>query len=118
MKIVLNKCYGGFMLSHLAYERLLKLGVPSYKSYQDIPDPRKPYILVNDDLLNREKYISNFFLDEHRSNPLLIQVVEELGTAASGVFSELKVVEIPDDVEWEMECFDGIETIREISRTW
>jgi hypothetical protein len=32
--------------------------------------------------------------------------------------AELKVVESPDDVEWEIEEYDGIEWIAEVHRTW
>ena len=35
-----------------------------------------------------------------------------------GKFSYLKIVEIPDDVEWEIDDYDGIETIHEVHRSW
>jgi len=55
---------------------------------------------------------------EDRTNPLLVQVVEELGVKASGISAKLKVVEIPDDIEWEIDDYDGMETIREKHRSW
>ena len=56
---------------------------------------------------------------EDRSNPLLVQVVEELGSeVASSRMAELAVVEIPDGVEYEIDDYDGIETIHEKHRTW
>ncbi len=33
-------------------------------------------------------------------------------------FAKLKVVEIPDDVDWEVENYDGIEWIAEKHRIW
>jgi len=48
----------------------------------------------------------------------LVQVVEELGDIASDGYSELSVVEIPDDVEWYIEEYDGMEHIAEQHRTW
>ena len=42
-----------------------------------------------------------------RNDPILIRVVEELGEMAGGVCSKLVIVEIPDDVEWTIEEYDG-----------
>jgi hypothetical protein len=55
---------------------------------------------------------------EFRTNPLLIQVIEELGDKASGRFSKLSIVEIPDDVEFTIEEYDGFEHVAEAHRTW
>jgi hypothetical protein len=55
---------------------------------------------------------------EDRANPLLIQTVEELGEAANGRFAELKVIEIPDGVEWEINEYDGVESVHEKHRSW
>lgn len=60
----------------------------------------------------------SFDYEENRSDPALVQVVEELGKVASGRLSELVVVDIPDDVEYEIDDYDGLETIREKHRTW
>jgi len=64
----------------------------------------------------RQHYLGN--RDRERDNPLLIQVVEELGAAANGRCADLKIVEIPDDVEWTIEEYDGLEHIAEKHRTW
>lgn len=53
-----------------------------------------------------------------RDDPLLVQVVEELGDAAGGDFSKLRVAEIPADVEYTIEEYDGNEHIAEAHRTW
>ena len=53
-----------------------------------------------------------------RTDPLLVQVVEELGEEANGRFAELKVIEIPDDVQWELAEYDGIESVHEVHRSW
>ena len=89
MKVVINKCYGGFQLSRRAYE---ELGL-EWDGY-------------------------GFAYDNDRANPKLVEVIERLGSTGSGMFGSLKVVEIPDDVEWEIENYDGIETIREKHRIW
>ena len=46
------------------------------------------------------------------------QTVEELGDLASGRYSVLEVVEIPDDVKWEISEYDGSERIHECHRSW
>lgn len=56
--------------------------------------------------------------DIERTDPNLIKVVENLGEEANGPSSRLKVVEIPDDVDWYIEDYDGVETIHEKHRIW
>jgi hypothetical protein len=56
--------------------------------------------------------------DLARDDSLLVQVVEELGDLANGRHAELKVVEVPDDVEWAIEEYDGTEWVAEKHRTW
>lgn len=53
-----------------------------------------------------------------RDDPRLVAVVEEMGDAASGPHARLKVIEIPDDIEWMIEEYDGFEWISEAYRTW
>lgn len=53
-----------------------------------------------------------------RNDPALIQVVETMGERASDSYSRLKVVEIPDDVKWQIAEYDGMEWIAETHRTW
>lgn len=90
MKIVINDCYGGFGLSEEAEE-----------------------------LYVQKKNISGSFRgDILRNDSVLVEVVETLGDKASGIYSKLKVVEIPDDVtDWRIEEYDGWEHIAE-GRKW
>ena len=90
-KIVVNRCFGGFGLSRQAYE---ELG------------------------LAWDGYGYAYNEEEKRSDPKLVEVVEKLGDRASGLLSNLKVVTVPDDVEWEIDNYDGQETVRERSRSW
>ena len=55
---------------------------------------------------------------EDRTNLKLVECVEKLGEDADGDFAELKVVDIPDDVEYTIEEYDGIEWVSEKHRTW
>jgi hypothetical protein len=92
MKIVVNRCYGGYGLSRKAYEYLgMELEADSDCGYD--------------------------FADD-RTNPKLIKVVEKLGKEANSFLSDLEVVEIPDGIEWEIEEYDGRERVAEKHRTW
>ena len=54
----------------------------------------------------------SFEYDNRRTDPDLINVVENLGELASGPFSDLRVIEIPDDAtDWELNDYDGLEGI-------
>lgn len=65
-------------------------------------------------------YTDHTFEDfsQDRSNPLLVHIVEELGKDSWGRCAELKVVEIPDGVDFEIDEYDGSEHIAEKHRTW
>ena len=94
-KIVINKCYGGFGLSDEA-EKLL------------FNKARNPY---GKEFFSIQRHVN-------RSDPLLVELVEELGSKCWGDFAQLKIVEIPEDVEWEIIEYDGIEYIAEQHRKW
>lgn len=57
-----------------------------------------------------------------RHDPLLIACVEALGgdhrQGASGPCAQLKVVEIPDGTEYQIEEYDGNEHVAEKHQTW
>jgi hypothetical protein len=55
---------------------------------------------------------------EDRTDPKLIQVIEELGKKANGSCAKLKIVEIPDGIEWHIHEYDGYEHVAENHRTW
>ena len=56
--------------------------------------------------------------DIQRDDPELVRVVEALGEEANGECAQLKVVEIPEDVAWEIKEYDGNEYVAEKHRTW
>ena len=107
-KIVINNCFGGFGLSQEALMELQKLD---------------DNLVVTDDtaMLHRE----TLWLAEDlhgcpsfRANLNLVEVVEKLGSRADGDYSKLYIVEIPDDVEYTIENYDGQEWVAEVHRTW
>ena len=89
MKVVINDCHGGFGLSHEAYK------------YLNIPWDNYGYEFERD-----------------RANPDLVRCVEALGAKANGHYARLKIVEIPDGVDWIIEEYDGREWVAENHRTW
>ena len=62
--------------------------------------------------------IGCYAFDNDRSNPLLVEAVLKLKDKANGLYSELKIVEIPNDIEWNIFATNGEETIREKHRFW
>lgn len=128
MKVVLNKCYGGFSLSNAAYEALIKKGwkVTFYNEQgnhqdrdADICDGQGgeyPSKWCRDDL--RYSLVCSRRDKEIRAHADLVEVVEQLGDKANGRCAALEVVEIPDGVSWQIEEYDGMEHIAEKHRTW
>lgn len=102
MKVVINRCYGGFSVSAAVMERL---GLP---------------LTFADEVAAGREYSRNcnFLYGVERNDPRLVAAVEELGEAANGTHSELKVVEVPDGVRWHIEEYDGWESIHEDHRAW
>lgn len=112
MKIVINEDYGGYGLSDEAVLLYGQLAGIDLQSYTDEFGNTGFYIgTITDD---------NDFCeyDIARDDGFLIEVVETLGDAANSKYSSLKVVEIPDDVEWQIEEYAGNELIAEKHRTW
>ena len=91
-KVVINTCHGGFGISAAAESK--------YRELAGITDPDFHSLYIPRD-------------DEH-----LIAVVELMGKEANNRFSELKIVEIPDDVNWCIEEYDGKEWVAERHQTW
>jgi len=49
----------------------------------------------------------------------LIAAIEKVGeNKASGKLAKVRIVDIPDGVKWEIDEYDGIETIHECHRSW
>lgn len=104
MKIVINDCFGGFGLSNAAYEKLIEYGCPVRR-----------YL----DSYGKVCFSGKIDIENKRSNALLVSVIEELGSdKASGPYSRLKIIKIPDDVEWEIVEWEGAEHVAEKHRTW
>jgi trans-2-enoyl-CoA reductase len=117
MKIVINRCWGGFGLSEAAWEMILdRKGI----AWEKAPKEHKwGYAAYRDKNTGKEIDDSEYHYSyDLRNDPLLVEVVETLGEAADSDMAELEVVEIPDDVEWIIVDYDGMEHIAEKHRTW
>lgn len=53
-----------------------------------------------------------------RDDPTLVAIVESLGDKASRGHGALRIVEIPEDVDWIVTGYDGTEWVAEKHRTW
>ena len=114
MKIVINADWGGFGLSDAAIQRYAELAGLNLISKQD--DKFVTFTHWYQDIVDDDHYWSEH--DLARSDLLLVQVIEELGDAANGSFSRLKIVNVPDDITWHIEEYDGREHVAEDHRTW
>ena len=54
----------------------------------------------------------------YREDPILVEVVEELGEKANGSYAKLEVVEIPDDMDYTIDNYDGIEHLHQSVVEW
>lgn len=66
----------------------------------------------------RAEEISLDYIINDRSDSDLISIIERLGEKANGKHAKLKIVEIPDDVDYVIEDYDGAEHIAEKHRIW
>ena len=112
MKIVINNCYGGFSLSEEAIELYL-----TKKGLEFSKEKSQHFSLIGYNYFVKGQ---EDWYDRHidRDDPVLVEVVEVLGEKANGSCADLKVVEIPDGIEWQLEEYDGNEWVAEAHRTW
>lgn len=153
MKVILNKCYGGFGISPMAHKLYAeKKGIELYPYVEDNSnyiskggtiyhktdwtDERVNRILIThyftkdlgksiiENKNNKSEFnelyknYSLYINDKYRTDPILIEVVEELGEKANGNFADLQIVEIPDGMEYTIDEYDGIETLHQKVQKW
>lgn len=112
MKVAINNCFGGFSLSDEAFELLLNLKQIKFEKRDDgyYYDPD------TGEFISQYNLYDNFH--DQRSDSDLIKVIETLGPAANGSYSSLAIVDIPDDVDYTIEEYDGYEHVAEVHRKW
>jgi len=140
--VVINEQHGGFGLSTEAIQRYLEIkGIEYYVEENDryggligpkhwlVPDDQRLQepdaetwhgMTIAERVQHNQLYEQQIFSDRDldRDDPVLVQVVKEMGAGAGGRFAALKIVEIPADVEWQIEEYDGMEWVAEKHRTW
>lgn len=134
LKLVINKKYGGFGLSYKALKRYYELKYPEKKLYlyeanannttlKKVNEDRADNIWCeihdvdfgdsfDSEKVDQELY-NNSYVTSHeikRSDPFLVQTVEELGEEADGPFAELTVVTIDSD-KYRICEYDGAEWV-------
>ena len=145
MKVVINSCFGGFNLSPEALLWLWKKGMKDlakpvgeyfgkgrdkdyafekkkqlegWREFLASKDKKKRDSLFITVFTPDEKHVLSGGYEIKRDEPLLIQCIEELGTAANGPCADLTIVEIPDGTDYVVEEYDGNEHIAEKHQTW
>lgn len=138
MRIVINTCYGGFGLSlpalqayanrkglTLYFYRQTKYehshGVAEYQRISENEQSLFAHAHKTDHGADFSKCDADdcyYYPDIPRDDPDLIAVVEAMGKSADGECAKLKIVEIPDGVEFGIDEYDGIEHVAEKHRTW
>lgn len=134
-EIVINKCYGGFSLSYEGTMLYAKLC--GFKLYAFVPSPidlnkyfqynkkihkSTHFIFFSKKPLNKNGDIDDdgcfYERDIERDDVNLIKVVKRLKKKANGNFAKLKIVKIPNNIQWHIEQYDGLEWVAENHKIW
>ena len=125
-KIVYNACYGGFSISDEAVERYAEIkGITLYTDNHKWGNhyylcPVEDYNIICFEEENAPvgpgRYARSNALrfsrrDISRADPVLAQVVEELGDRANGSYAKLKIEEVPAGTLYRIDEYDGMETV-------
>ena len=98
MKIIINTQFGGFSLSEKAVKHL------------NIQSPYPCNLDFGIDSANDYEY---------RAHPRLLILAKQIGLKnLAGDYATLKIVDIPDDVKWTIDQYDGREWVAEVHRRW
>ncbi|HEY5561968.1 MAG TPA: hypothetical protein VIK72_09495 [Clostridiaceae bacterium] len=140
MKVVINKCFGGFGLSLKGQKRLgelqgkeiyfykqtkysFKEGIDEYQKVNDLEERSLFTHAVTKDFgeFITSEELNEFYYNNNnlkRNDEDLIKVVKELKAEVNGQCANLKIVEIPDGIEYEISDYDGMESVEEMHRSW
>lgn len=148
MKIVVNRCWGGFSISRAAAEWMEKRGhkraAAELRGWREekrwvdyflkhkcwpsgCPKDRRGFLEIDakyykEPMFHGYGYVSGRGFGHggyRRNDKTLVRAVETLGAGiCSGKAAKLEVVEIPDGIGWEIEEYDGREWVSEKHHTW
>jgi len=108
MKIVINDCHGGFGISKEAMDFMSERGNKQAEAELEEYTGRYCGGGVSKKFDYRYK----------RDDSDLIEAVKQLRKKANGDHASLKIVEIPDGIDWEIDEYDGMEWVAEKHRKW
>lgn len=134
MKVAYNACFGGFSLSYAGVKRYAELKGMKLYSFVDARlvdgkplDFRAPerYRRATEEEAakafmvhycttpeySNDSYWSSYDVRNDRADPVLIQVIEELGKEANGECSNLKIADVPKGTLWRIDEYDGNESV-------
>ena len=86
-KVVINDCFGGF-------GSFSKEAIKLYKELGGKAEVREDHIFAIE-----------------RTDEILIKVIERLGSKANGEYSSYAIEEVPDDFDWNIDEYDGSESL-------
>lgn len=122
MKIIINKCYGGFRLSEEAFLWLQKNKGWKITDYNEsghgYKDETAKIVNATEPKMEGMEHYAIPDSDELRIDKDVIACLEVLGEKANSRYSNLVIIEIPDNIEWEVDEYDGFEHVAEKHRTW
>ncbi len=148
MRVVVNRKYGGFGISDEAILKLIEMKSPLIheqtlkehfgnkadieKELNESYSGKKRWVpfkngFIHDQMTGgyclikgKTVYAFNPWGDRKilRTHPDLIKVVEQMGEKSWGWAARLVIVDIPDGIEWDIDDYDGMETVEEAHRSW
>ena len=115
MKVVINSDYGGFGLSQQAMQYIADRKGWHYH----IEDNGAGWWHTPPNSHENAVFGHQIWdVDIPRTDPDLVECVEELRDNSWGYNAELKVVSIPDNIYWHIQDYDGKEWVAEDHRVW
>lgn len=132
VRVIYNACYGGFGLSKEACQRYWdikgeKIWIEDDKEHPSFglwtfwltPPEERPIMKKNWESMSMDERISynraqseQTWYDRNvdRHDPVLVQVVEELGDKASGKYAKLRIAEVSGS--YRIDEYDGNESVK------
>jgi hypothetical protein len=105
-KVVYNACFGGFGLSAAAMRRYAEI-----KGWEWRADKEEFRWSTGHVVSPEGEEYSEYDLGDNRTDPVLVQVVEELGDKANGMCAKLVVEDLLAGTRYRIEEYDGLEHI-------
>lgn len=114
--VAVNKEHGGFSISQevvdILKENNIKMDLSGQEDSSFFPISEYGYFVHN----------KTFFIesDNYHECRTFFPLIEAIRKAKNpnGKLSHIEIVEIPDDIKWYIDDYDGFEIVREEHRTW